>query len=35
LATLAYLFRMAALEASTANTVLAERADAPRQITSH
>src|SRR3954447_11967545 len=35
LTTLAYLFRMAALEASTANTVLAERDDLPRQMTSH
>ena len=35
LATLAYLFRMAALEASTANAALAEPEDLPRQITSH
>jgi hypothetical protein len=35
LATLAYLFRMAALEASTANSVLAEPDDLPRQMTSH
>jgi hypothetical protein len=34
LATLAYLFRMAALEASTANTVL-EPDDLPHQMTSH
>lgn len=35
LATLAYLFRMAALEASTASAARAERDDLPRQITSH
>ena len=35
LTTLAYLFRMAALEASTANSVLAEPDDLPRQMTSH
>src|SRR5438445_9655261 len=35
LATLAYLFRMAALEASTANSVLAEPDDLRRQMTSH
>jgi hypothetical protein len=35
LATLAYLFRMAALEASTANTELAEPDDLPHQVTSH
>jgi hypothetical protein len=35
LATLAYLFRMAALEASTANSVLAELDDLSRQMTSH
>src|SRR6478609_10684233 len=35
LATLAYLFRMAALEASTANSVLAEPDDLSRQMTSH
>ncbi|UWU92206.1 hypothetical protein [Bradyrhizobium sp. CB1015] len=34
LATLAYLFRMAALEASTVN-VLAEPDDLPQQVTSH
>ena len=35
LTTLAYLFRMAALEASTANSVLAEPDQLPRQVTSH
>ena len=35
LATLAYLFRMAALEASTANSMLADPDDYPRQMTSH
>lgn len=35
LATLAYLFRMAALEASTANSELAEPDDLPQQMTSH
>ena len=35
LATLAYLFRMAALEASTAGSGLAEPDDPPRQMTSH
>jgi hypothetical protein len=35
LATLAYLFRMAALEASTANSELSEPDDLARQITSH
>ena len=35
LTTLAYLFRMAALEASTANSVLAEPDDHPQQMTSH
>jgi hypothetical protein len=35
LATLAYLFRMAALEASTANSEFAEPDDLPRQMTSH
>ena len=35
LATLAYLFRMAALEASTANTELGEPDDLPHQVTSH
>ena len=35
LATLAYLFRMAALEACTAETRLGERDDLPRQMTSH
>jgi hypothetical protein len=35
LATLAYLFRMAALEASTADTVMADRDDLAHQITSH
>jgi len=34
LATLAYLFRMAALEACTAETRLSEQ-DLPRQMTSH
>jgi hypothetical protein len=35
LATLAYLFRMAALEASTAGTMMADRDDFPHQMTSH
>jgi hypothetical protein len=35
LATLAYLFRMAALEASTAVTVMTDSDDSPRQMTSH
>jgi len=35
LATLAYLFRMAALEASTANSELNVPDDLPRQMTSH
>lgn len=35
LATLAYLFRMAALEASTANVVLAEPDDLLHPMTSH
>jgi hypothetical protein len=35
LTTLAYLFRMAALEASTANSVLAEPDQLPQQVTSH
>ncbi|MCK1618692.1 hypothetical protein IVA96_18985 [Bradyrhizobium sp. 159] len=35
LTTLAYLFRMAALEASTVNSVLAEPDDLPNQMTSH
>lgn len=35
LATLAYLFRMAALEASTANSELAEPDELPQQMTSH
>ncbi len=35
LMTLAYLFRMAALEASTASSVLAEPDQLPRQVTSH
>ena len=35
LATLAYLFRMAALEASTVNSVLSEPGDLPQQLTSH
>ncbi|MGT2502736.1 hypothetical protein ACVOMS_21685 [Bradyrhizobium guangxiense] len=35
LATLAYLFRMAALEASTANSALAEPGELPQQLTSH
>jgi hypothetical protein len=35
LATLAYLFRMAALEASTVNSVLAEPDEISRQVTSH
>ena len=35
LATLAYLFRMAALEASTVNSALNEAGDLPQQLTSH
>ena len=35
LATLAYLFRMAALEASTVNNALTEAGDLPQQLTSH
>ena len=35
LVSLAYLFRMAALEASTAGTVVAEHDDFPHQMTSH
>jgi hypothetical protein len=35
LATLAYLFRMAALEASTADAAIAERDGFPRQMTTH
>ena len=35
LGTLAYLFRMAALEASTANSELAAPNDIPHQVTSH
>ena len=35
LATLAYLFRMAALEASTANSELNVPDELPRQMTSH
>jgi len=35
LTTLAYLFRMAALEASTANSMLAEADELPQQMTSH
>lgn len=35
LATLAYLFRMAALEASTANSELTVPDDLRRQVTSH
>ena len=35
LTTLAYLFRMAALEASTANSELNEPDDLPRRATSH
>ncbi|PPQ16294.1 hypothetical protein CV770_27005 [Bradyrhizobium sp. AC87j1] len=35
LTTLAYLFRMAALEASTVNSVLADPDHLPRQMTSH
>ncbi|MBR1128448.1 hypothetical protein [Bradyrhizobium iriomotense] len=35
LATLAYLFRMAALEASTVNSMVAEPDDFPQQMTSH
>jgi hypothetical protein len=34
-ATLAYLFRMAALEASTADAVLTDPDDFPHQMTSH
>ncbi len=34
-ATLAYLFRMAALEASTADTVMADPDDFSHQMTSH
>jgi predicted TIM-barrel enzyme len=35
LSTLAYLFRMAALEASTAGTALADPDELPQQMTSH
>ena len=35
LATLAYLFRMAALEAATAGAVMTDRDDFSRQMTSH
>jgi hypothetical protein len=35
LATLAYLFRMAALEASTADVVVTDRVDVPQRQTSH
>ena len=35
LTTLAYLFRMAALEASTANSMLTDPEDIPQQMTSH
>ena len=35
LATLAYLFRMAALEASTADGVVSDRDDFPHPMTSH
>ena len=35
LATLAYLFRMAALEASTVNTAVAGHDELPHQATSH
>jgi hypothetical protein len=35
LTTLAYLFRMAALEAATANSELAEPDDLPHRMTSH
>jgi len=35
LTTLAYLFRMAALEASTANSMLTEPDEIPQQMTSH
>ncbi len=35
LATLAYLFRMAALEASTADVVVTDRDDVPQRLTSH
>ncbi|TYO64091.1 hypothetical protein FXV83_23760 [Bradyrhizobium hipponense] len=35
MATLAYLFRMAALEASTADAALVEPDDLPQQMTSH
>ncbi len=34
-ATLAYLFRMAALEASTADAVVTDRDDFPHSMTSH
>jgi hypothetical protein len=34
-ATLAYLFRMAALEASTTDTVMTDPDDFPHQMTSH
>jgi hypothetical protein len=34
-ATLAYLFRMAALEASTADAAFTDDDDFPRQVTSH
>jgi hypothetical protein len=34
-ATLAYLFRMAALEATTAGTAVADHDDFPHQMTSH
>jgi hypothetical protein len=35
LSTLAYLFRMAALEASTTGTALGDPDELPRQMTSH
>jgi len=35
LVTLAYLFRMAALEASTADVVVADPDDVPHRMTSH
>jgi hypothetical protein len=35
LSTLAYLFRMAALEASTSGTALADPDELPQQMTSH
>ncbi len=35
LATLAYLFRMAALEASTADVVMTDRDGVPQRLTSH